>query len=393
MRFYFTLFLVLVVLFFTLRSCSSKLMGGAGSPAPAALVHAAPSPSPQVAPSLISTAIASEVVKTSSLAERLPASDRESVDSAPESISDVYRFKFRSVPAVADLTLNQSGVAVMVDALTNSCMIVGKPDPVHQLHAFLASIDVPLGSCAVRSWAVFVDKSVTHGFDLVAAISAVSGAAATSSLHAGDGALTLNLNVGDVAAALTAICDDSTVEVVQRPNVQLYQGVTSTIESIEEVPVPSTVVSQGIAQTSISYRKVGLQLSVIPTFFADSRLRLAVTQSNGLLGHSVQISGNEVPIIDSQSVSSTVELAIGQTVILGGVSTFRQKKVKGLLSSSVETSTGTLYVILTTYYDVPRAIPVGLPTSLTTSDLLSGVLPDRGWQDEERELIQSKTDK
>ena len=381
MRFWITLGFVLVVLCLCLRSCSSKLLGGGSGAVPAALKPAALVTPP--ARSMAASAVPSQTVETDSLEDRFPKQDKfsESESNSPETVSKVYRFRYRAAPLPADLTFNQSGASVIVDNLTNSCLVVGRQSTVDNLFTFLASIDVPLGSCAVKSWAVYVDKSVTHGFDLVAAISAVSGAAAGNSLHVGDGSLTLNLGAGDVAAALSAICDDSTVEVVQRPHVQLYQGVTATIESIEEVPVPSTTVSQGIAQTSVTYRKVGLQLAVVPSFFADNRLRLGVTQSNGLLGHSVQISGNEVPIIDSQSVSSTVELAVGQTVILGGVSTFRQKKVKGLLSSSVETSSGTLYVILSTYYDAPRAIPVPVGT-LTLDDLGGpGVLPPRGWGD------------
>lgn len=320
-------------------------------------------------------------------------------DDKPQAMQ-IVRFVHREPPAAESVTIATSvGCILTVDSIARTVVVVGPAQGVDIVKRYLEAVDQPAGSCAVRSWAVYVDKSVKKGFDLAAVIgAAVKG---DFEIDLGGGGLTLDLGADEVALALTAICDGSAVEVVQRPHVQLFQGVTAKIESIQEVPVPSTTVSQGIAQTSIDYRKVGLQLEVQPYFLGNNRLRLGVSQTNGLIGRTVEVGGNDVPIIETQSVSSSVELAIGQTVILGGVTTLRHRMVKGLLRNQKEITEGTLYVIISTYFDVPRAVVVGRatdPLTLASVPLLppvesaedwinDGLLPDKSWGEKLVEII------
>ncbi len=315
----------------------------------------------------------------------------------PKALQVVY-FTHREVPAVELLTLgNALGCTFTVDQVARSVAVVGPLEGVTLCRDYLLTLDKAPGSCAVKAWAVFVEKSVQRGFDLVAAIRAVADVPST--LTVGSGGLTLDLGVGDLSLALDAIADGSTVEVIQRPHVQLFQGVTSKIESIEEVPIPSTSVSQGVSQTSIEFRKVGLQLDVTPCFLGSDRLKLGVIQTNGLVGKLVKIAGNEVPSIQSQTVSGTVEMSVGQSIVLGGVTTLRTRTSKGLLGEHTETSEGSLYVVLSTYYDVPRAVAVyndldaplrPVPLSAQPVDASSGVLPPKGWLSQQFDFIMGR---
>lgn len=334
----------------------------------------------------------------------ITATTSEKVDSKDSRAARIYRFKNRNTPVLADLQIPATvDASLAFDPFTRSAFVSGSPQGVAYVMNFLEQIDLAPGSCAVQSWAVFVDKSAQKGFDLVAAINAVIPSENTVTI--GSGGLTLDVGGEALSAALNAICDGSTVEAIQRPHVQLTHGKTAKIESLQEVPVPSTAVSQGIAQTSVEYRKVGLQLEIVPSFLDHDRLSLAVTQSNGLIGQNVKIDQNEVPVIQSQSVSTTVEMTVGQTVILGGVSTLRQKHVRGLLRDGVEVSEGSLYVILSTYYDAPRAVPIVEPARFTPQDAppiqipmqdpvewIDGqLLPSKGWLDQERDFIRDKS--
>lgn len=334
---------------------------------------------------------ASAIPYAPSLAPGVGSPVLEGIDSVAEDAMLVVRFKHREPPADTLGISTATKCILTIDNVSRSIAIVGPIDGVDICKRYLESIDQPAGSCAVKAWAVYIDKSAQSGFDLVAAIGAASGSVSTAVL--GNGGLTLDLSADKLALALSVIADGSVVEVMQRPHVQLFQGVSSKIESIEEVPIPSTSVSQGISQTSIQYRKVGLQLDVTPFFLGSDRLRLAINQTNGLVGQIVKIAGNEIPIIQSQSVSTSVELSVGQTVILGGVTTYRNRIARGLLRNTKEVSEGSLYVVISTYYDVPKAVPVSaapLPADLRDSRdwIDSQLLPSKGWQDDEREFAE-----
>lgn len=316
-----------------------------------------------------------------------------------------YRFLHRETPGpdfLADLA--KFGVQAIADKATGQIAIRGKASDVDLVVRYLQGVDSAAGTCAVQSWAVFVDRSAQKGFDLVAAVSAVAGAVPDSATIGG-GSITLNLTPGDVAAALSVIADGSAVEVVQRPYVRLTQGITAKIESTEEVPIPTATLSNGISQSSVTYRKVGLQLEVTPTFLDSDAVRLAVSQSNGIVGDSVDIGGSDVPVIQSQTVQTTAEMKIGQTIVLGGVATQRKRTVRGILRNTTETTDGALYVILSTYRDtaagpapapdlaapVAAQVPLASPMESPADWVDSQLLPSKGWQAQEAEFVASKS--
>jgi len=267
-----------------------------------------------------------------------------------------YRFKHREPPEGLSQAGSLLGLQVIVDAPSRSVFVYGSNSQIHDFRQYLENIDLLPGSCSVRTWAVYVDRSAQSGFDLVAAIKSV---VPETTATFGNGSFVLDLGADDIAISLAVIADGSSVEVLQRPHVRLEHGVQSIIESIQEVPVPQTTASQGISQTSVEYRKVGLQLAVTPHFLDRDQVRLSVKQTNGLIGQTVRIDGNEVPVIQSQTVQTQSTLAVGQTVILGGVATRRETLERGLLRNVKETSDGYLYVILATSHDIPKAYPVG----------------------------------
>lgn len=322
-------------------------------------------------------------------------------------IAITYRFQHRELPAASQLDMLKSnnGLLVLSDPSSSTVTFSGQPELVHMAQALMRDLDLSGGSCGVRTWAVYVDRRAQKGFDLAAAIRAVTAPA--TGLTVGAGGITLNLDAGDLSAALDVIADGATVEVMQRPHVSLMHGVPSTVESLQEVPLPSVAVSQGISQSSIQYRKVGLQLTVTPYFLGHDSVRLAVKQSNGLIGSTVDLGGGvSAPVIESQTVDTTVQLTVGQSVVLGGVATDRLRTVRGLLRNTTERVSGSLYVILSTYHDVPRAVPVdplpfpapvGFPSvpfsgpSAPGTDWIDDqILPSKDWQRDEAKFLRAR---
>jgi len=271
----------------------------------------------------------------------------------------VYRFTDRAVPDLQSLA--GLGVAVMSDPSTRTVTVKGKQADVDAAYSALTALDLSSNSANVRTWAVYVDRSQSRGWDLTAAIQAI--ASADVGFEIGAGRASLNLNGDEISAALDVIADGSAVDVIQRPHLTLLDGQVAEVETTSEVPLPTISVSgNGVSQSGITFRKVGLRLTVRPQFLGRGRVRLVVEQENGLIGATVDLGqGLRAPVIETQRVASSVEIAIGQAVVLGGVSSDRLTARKGFLRDTTERQSGFLYVILSTSEDAPRAYSPGNP--------------------------------
>ncbi len=58
---------------------------------------------------------------------------------------------------------------------------------------------------------------------------------------------------------------------------------------------------------------------MIPLINSNNEVTLKVAQINDTLGNNVNISGNQVPIVNSQRLTTTVTIPSGATVVLGGL--------------------------------------------------------------------------
>jgi type II secretory pathway component GspD/PulD (secretin) len=74
-----------------------------------------------------------------------------------------------------------------------------------------------------------------------------------------------------------------------------------------------------------------LQLSIIPVINANHQITLRIRQSNDSVGGSQVISGNSIPIIDTQKLDTEVTVPDRSTIVIGGViSDSNQRNTTGL---------------------------------------------------------------
>jgi type II secretory pathway component GspD/PulD (secretin) len=119
--------------------------------------------------------------------------------------------------------------------------------------------------------------------------------------------------------------------VLSRPTVFTSNNKKAIIASGQEVPVPVNTLSNlnnniGIngnaaVSASIEYKKVVLQLEVVPLINSEKEVSLDILQKIDSLvpGGSVNISGNQVPTIDTKYIRTNVSARNGSTIILGGL--------------------------------------------------------------------------
>src|SRR5207245_2595678 len=118
-------------------------------------------------------------------------------------------------------------------------------------------------------------------------------------------------------------------KVVSRPTVFTSNNKKAIIASGQEVPVPvntltnvaTTVTGTAAVQASIEYKKVVLQLEVVPLINSEKEVSLDILQKLDSLvpNGNVVISGNSVPTIDTKYIRTNVSAPNGSTIILGGL--------------------------------------------------------------------------
>jgi type II secretion system protein D len=137
---------------------------------------------------------------------------------------------------------------------------------------------------------------------------------------------------GDAFAAIVHLLEATgRFKVMSRPTVFTSNNKKAIIASGREVPVPvntlSNVNTGGIVnntaavQSSIEYKKVVLQLEVVPLINSEKEVSLDILQKLDSLvpGGDVDIGGNQVPTIDTKYIRTNVSAPNGSTIILGGL--------------------------------------------------------------------------
>ena len=133
---------------------------------------------------------------------------------------------------------------------------------------------------------------------------------------------------GTVDAYVRALETTDRFKVISRPSVYTTNNKLAVIASGSQVPVPSSTTSgiTGLDNTltstsSIAYEDVLLQLDIIPLINARHDVTLQIRQTNNTLGSNVNISGNLVPIINTQEINTEVTVPDKSTIVIGGLIT------------------------------------------------------------------------
>jgi general secretion pathway protein D len=139
------------------------------------------------------------------------------------------------------------------------------------------------------------------------------------------------LAAGDAFAAIVHLLESSgRFRVMSRPTVFTSNNKKAIIASGREVPVPVNTLSNvntvnvnntAAVSSSIEYKKVVLQLEVVPLINSEKEVSLDILQKLDSIvpGGNVDISGNSVPTIDTKYIRTNVSAPNGSTIILGGL--------------------------------------------------------------------------
>ncbi len=181
------------------------------------------------------------------------------------------------------------------------------------------------------------------------------------------------LNMG---ATIEALESKGVVEVLAQPNLLAANGKQASFLAGGEYPFPIVQGSgSGQVAVTIQFKEYGVRLNFIPTVTPRGTIRLQVAPEVSSLDftNAVQISGFEVPAINTRKVKTEVELADGQSFAIGGLLDNRETEtfeklpflgsipVLGKLFQSIsKTHTNTELIVIVTP-EVVDPIPAGAP--------------------------------
>jgi general secretion pathway protein D len=145
---------------------------------------------------------------------------------------------------------------------------------------------------------------------------------------------------GNAFAAIIHLLESTNrFKVLSRPTVFTSNNKKAIIASGQEVPVPTSTLTNATntttiasVQSSIEYKKVVLQLEVVPLINSEKTVSLDILQKIDSLvpNGNVLISGNSVPTIDTKYIRTNVSAQNGSTIILGGlIQEQKQKQTEG----------------------------------------------------------------
>jgi type II secretion system protein D len=134
--------------------------------------------------------------------------------------------------------------------------------------------------------------------------------------------------IGDsLEVFVTALEGTNKFKILSRPAVFTLNNKKASITSGTIIPVPGdTTVTNNNVVTGINYRDVVLKLEVVPLINPNGEVSLTVSQVNDTVVGSRVVNLNEIPVIGTQQLITTVTVPSGKTIVLGGLIMDQQQK-------------------------------------------------------------------
>jgi type II secretion system protein D len=132
---------------------------------------------------------------------------------------------------------------------------------------------------------------------------------------------------GNAFAAIVHLLESTgRFKVVSRPTVFTSNNKKAIIASGTEIPVPvntltnaTTINTVASVSSSIEYKKVALQLEVVPLINSEKEVSLDILQKLDSVAGTTRVSGNDIPNIATRYIRTNVSAANGSTIVLGGL--------------------------------------------------------------------------
>lgn len=133
------------------------------------------------------------------------------------------------------------------------------------------------------------------------------------------------LNSQLLALELSALEEENEVEIIASPRLVTIQGSTASIKQGTEIPYQTQ--SNKNRNPVVAFKEAVLGMQVTPELVGQ-QIKLNLHISQNIPGKVLQLDGKGPPSIDKQEITTTVMVADGQTLALGGI--FQRQHQRGV---------------------------------------------------------------
>ena len=131
--------------------------------------------------------------------------------------------------------------------------------------------------------------------------------------------------ISPLAAQLNVLISENKARVLSEPSLMVLDGHEGSILVGGEIPVPVAQASSGTngvsASVSVEYKSFGVKLAVGAALVGDNAVQMTVSPEVSELNYAaaVQISGYVVPGLSVRRATTTLQMADGETLVIGGL--------------------------------------------------------------------------
>lgn len=119
----------------------------------------------------------------------------------------------------------------------------------------------------------------------------------------------------NIISAISAINDDEIGQILAEPNLSVISGETASFLVGGEMPI-TTVVDD---QVNVTYKEFGVRLEMMAKALTDDNIRLSLMPEVSSVDTQYGNSTYNIPAFKTRRARTTVELADGQSFVLGGL--------------------------------------------------------------------------
>lgn len=125
---------------------------------------------------------------------------------------------------------------------------------------------------------------------------------------------------GIVRARLEALSSEGKANVIAAPHILVSDNREARIQVGQQVPIPTTIISQAQTSTTIQYKDIGIILKVKPQVNESGLVSLEITQEVSSSATSLaDIATGVNPVINKTEASTHLVAQDGETIIIGGL--------------------------------------------------------------------------
>lgn len=216
---------------------------------------------------------------------------------------------------------------VRVEARTNSLCVQDIPEYIQKIHRVIQRVDVPVKQVLIKVRIVSIDKEYERELGVIFTVKAPVEQSSGVSV-----AKALTREMGNYSVAFSRLADSSLLDVklsaleqaghaelISNPSLFTANQQVASIEAGDEIPYQEVSESGG---TAVAFKKAVLGLKVVPQVLPGDRVLLQL-QINQDRPSNRLVQG--VPTINTHQIHTSVLVANGKTVVLGGVYELNQE--------------------------------------------------------------------